>query len=53
VVVLFCVGGEFDDDIMLGEEMFEGGGAGDAIFLEDGVRDAGGEGGDRDIERAE
>ena len=33
--------------------MFKGGGAGDAIFLEDGVRDAGGEGGDRDIERAE
>jgi len=33
--------------------MFKGGGAGDAIFLEDGVRNAGGEGGDRDIERAE
>jgi hypothetical protein len=53
VVVLFCVGGEFDDDIMLGEEVVEGGGAGDAVFLEDGVRDAGGEGGDGDIERAE
>jgi len=53
VVVLFGVGGEFDDDVVLGEEVFERGGAGDAIFLEDGVRDAGGEGGDRDIERAE
>jgi hypothetical protein len=53
VVVLFGVGGEFDDDIMLGEEVFKGGGAGDAIFLEDGVWDAGGEGGDRYIERAE
>jgi len=31
----------------------EGGGAGNAVFLEDGVWDAGGEGGDRDIERAE
>jgi hypothetical protein len=37
----------------LGEEVVEGGGAGNAVFLEDGVRDAGGEGGDRDIERAE
>lgn len=53
VVILFCVRGEFDDDVMLGEEVVEGGGAGDAIFLEDGVWDAGGEGGDRDIERAE
>ena len=53
VVILFCVGGEFDDDVMLGEEVVEGGGAGDAVFLEDGVRDAGGEGGDGDIERAE
>jgi hypothetical protein len=53
VVILFCVGGEFDDDVMLGEEVVEGGGAGNAVFLEDGVRDAGGEGGDRDIERAE
>ena len=53
VVILFCVGGEFDDDVMLGEEVFKGGGAGDAVFLEDRVRDAGGEGGDRDIERAE
>jgi len=38
---------------MLGEEVFKGGGAGDAVFLEDGVWDAGGESGDRDIERAE
>ena len=53
VVILFCVGGEFDDDVMLGEEVVEGGGAGNAVFLEDGVRDAGGEGGDRGIERAE
>ena len=53
VVILFCVGGEFDDDVMLGEQVVEGGGAGNAVFLEDGVRDAGGEGGDRDIERAE
>jgi hypothetical protein len=53
VVILFCVRGEFDNDIMLGEEVFKGGGAGDAIFLEDGVWDAGGEGGDGDIERAE
>ena len=52
VVILFCVGGEFDNDVMLGEEVFKGGGAGDAIFLEDGVRDAGREGGDGDIERA-
>jgi hypothetical protein len=53
VVILFCVRGEFDDDVMLGEEVVEGGGAGNAVFQEDGVRDAGGEGGDRDIERAE
>jgi hypothetical protein len=53
VVILFCVGGEFDDNIMLGEEVVEGGGAGNAVFLEDGVRDAGREGGDRDIKRAE
>jgi len=53
VVILFCVGGEFDNDVMLGEEVVEGGGAGDAVFLEDGFRDAGGEGRDRDIERAE
>ena len=53
MVVLFCVGGEFDNDVMLGEEVFKGGGAGDAVFLKDGVRDTGGEGGDRDIERAE
>ena len=33
--------------------MFKRGGAGDAIFLEDGVRYAGREGGDGDIERAE
>jgi hypothetical protein len=38
---------------MLGEEVVEGGGAGNAVFLEDGVRDAGREGGDRDIKRAE
>ena len=53
VVILFCVGGEFDDDVMLGEQVVEGGGAGNAVFLEDGVRDAGGEGGNGDIERAE
>jgi hypothetical protein len=53
VVILFCVRGEFDDDVMLREEVFKGGGTGDAIILKDGVRDAGGEGGDRDIERAE
>jgi len=41
VVILFCVGGEFDNDVMLGEEVFKGGGAGDAVFLEDGVWDAG------------
>lgn len=52
-MVLFGVGGELDDDVMLGEEVVEGGGAGNAVFLEDGVRDAGGEGGDGDIERAE
>jgi hypothetical protein len=53
VVILFCVGGEFDNDVMLGEEVFKGGGAGDAVFLKDGVWNAGGEGGDGDIERAE
>jgi hypothetical protein len=53
VVILFCVRGEFHNDVMLGEEVFEGSGAGDAVFMEDGVWDAGGEGGDRDIERAE
>jgi len=53
VVILFCVRGEFDNDVMLGEKVVEGGGAGNAVFLEDGVRDAGREGGDRDIERAE
>jgi hypothetical protein len=53
VVILFCVGGEFNDDVVLGKEMFEGGGAGDAVFLKDGVWNAGGEGGDGDIERAE
>ena len=53
VVILFCVRGEFDGDVMLGEKVFKGGGAGDAVFLEDGVRYAGGEGGDGDIERAE
>ena len=52
VVILFGVGGEFDHDVMLGEEVFKGGGAGDAEFLEDGVRDAGGEGGNGDTERA-
>jgi len=41
VVIFFGVGREFDDDVMLGEEVFEGGGAGDAIFLKDGVRDTG------------
>ncbi len=53
VVILFCIRGEFENDVMLGEEVLEGGGAGYAVFLEDGVRYAGGEGGDRDIERAE
>jgi hypothetical protein len=53
VVILFCVRGEFDNDVVLGEEVFEGGRAGDAVFLKNGIRDAGGEGGDRDIERAE
>jgi hypothetical protein len=53
VVILFCVGGEFDNDVMLGEEVVEGGGAGDAVFLKDRVRYAWGEGGDGDIERAE
>jgi hypothetical protein len=52
VVILFCVGGEFNDDVVLGKEMFEGGGAGDAVFLKDGVWDAGRESGDGDIERA-
>jgi hypothetical protein len=53
VVILFGVGGEFDDDVVLGEEVLEGGGAGDAIFLEDGVRDAGGESGNGNAEGAE
>jgi len=53
VVILFCVGGEFDNDVVLGEQVFEGGRAGDSVFLKDSVRNAGGEGGDRDIERAE
>jgi hypothetical protein len=53
VVILFCVRGEFDNDVVLGEEVFKGGGSGDAVFLEDGVWDTGREGGDRDIERAE
>ena len=53
VVIFFGVGGEFDNDIMLGEEVFEGGGSSDAVFLKDGIRDAGREGRDRDIERAE
>jgi hypothetical protein len=53
VVIFFGVGGEFDDDVVLGEEVFEGGGASDTIFLKDGVRDAGREGGNGDIERAE
>jgi len=53
VVILFCVGGEFDDDIMLGEEVVEGGRTSNAVFLKDGVWDARREGGDRDIERAE
>jgi hypothetical protein len=53
VVILFCVRGEFDNDVVLGEEVFEGGRAGDAVFLKNGIRDAGGEGRDRDTERAE
>ena len=53
VVILFCVRGEFDDDVILGEEVVEGGGAGNAVFLEDGVRDAGGESGDGNTEGAE
>jgi len=53
VVIFFGVGGEFDDDVVLREEVFEGGGSGDAVFLKKGIRDAGGEGRDRDIERAE
>jgi hypothetical protein len=53
VVILFCVRGEFDNDVVLGEEVFEGGGAGDAVFLKNSIRDAGGEGRDRDTERAE
>ena len=53
VVILFCVRGEFDNDVMLGEEVVEGGGAGNAVFLEDGVRDAGGESGDGNTEGAE
>lgn len=53
VVILFGVRGEFDDDVVLGEEVLERGGAGDAEFLEDGVRDAGGESGDGNTEGAE
>jgi len=53
MVILFCVRGEFDNDVVLGEEVFEGGGSGDAVFLKNGIRDAGGEGRDRYIERAE
>ena len=53
VVIFFGVGGEFDDDVVLGEEVVQRGGAGDAEFLEDGVWDAGGEGGDGNTERAE
>ena len=53
VVIFFGVGGEFDDDVVLGEEVVERGGAGDAEFLEDGVRDAGGESGDGNTEGAE
>lgn len=52
-MILFGVGGEFDNDVVLGEEVFEGGGAGDPEFLEDGVGDAGGESGKGDIEGAE
>ena len=53
VVILFGVGGEFDHDVMLGEEVVQRGGAGDAEFLEDGVWDAGGESGDGNTEGAE
>jgi hypothetical protein len=53
MVILFGVRGEFDNDVVLGEEVFEGGRAGDAIFLKDGIWDAGREGGDGDTERAE
>jgi len=53
MVILFGVGGEFDNDVVLGEEVFERGGAGDAVFLKNGIWDAGGEGRDRDTERAE
>ena len=53
VVILFGVGGEFDDDVVLGEEVVQRGGAGDAEFLEDGVWDAGGESGDGNTEGAE
>ena len=53
MVILFCVRGEFDDDVVLREEVFERGGAGDAVFLKDGIRNAGGECRDRDIERSE
>jgi len=53
MMIFFGVGGEFDNDVVLGEEVFEGGRAGDAIFLKDGIWDAGGEGGDGDTERAE
>jgi len=52
-VVLGGVGGELDNDVVVGEEMFERSGASDTVFLEDGVGNAGGEGGDGDIERAE
>jgi len=53
MVILFCVRGEFDDDVVLREEVFERDGAGDAVFLKDGIRNAGGECRDRDIERSE
>jgi len=53
VVIFFSVGSEFDNDVVLGEELFKGCGAGDAVFLKDSVRNTGGEGGDGDIERAE
>jgi hypothetical protein len=53
VVILFGVRGEFDNDVMLREEVVEGGRTNDAVFLKDGVWDAGREGGDGDIERAE
>jgi len=53
VVVLGRVGGEFHDDVVLGEEVFKGRGAGDTVFLEDSVGNTGGEGGNGDIEGAE